>query len=112
MNQLVTTVRDQQWLAMVSEQKKSGLTIKAWCSENGISENKVLDLDEWLLNDIGKEEIEFLFEFSERRYDIASTIFCTLYRSEDWIKRLGNGADTESIVERATEYTLNSRKNQ
>ena len=39
MDQLVTTVRNQQWLAMVSEQKKSGLTIKAWCSENGISEN-------------------------------------------------------------------------
>lgn len=34
MDQLVTTVRDQQWLAMVSEQKKSGLTIKAWCSES------------------------------------------------------------------------------
>ena len=97
MNQLVTTVRDQQWLAMVSEQKKSGLTIKAWCSENGISENKVLDLDEWLLNDIGKEEIEFLFEFSERRYDIASTIFCTLYRSEDWIKRLGSVLATVQI---------------
>ena len=39
MDQFVTTVHDQQWLAMVSEQKKSGLTIKAWCSENGISEN-------------------------------------------------------------------------
>ena len=39
MDQLVTTVRDQQWHAMVSEQKKSGLTIKAWCSENGISKN-------------------------------------------------------------------------
>ena len=39
MDQLVTTFHDQQWLAMVSEQKKSGLTIKAWCSKNGISEN-------------------------------------------------------------------------
>ena len=24
---------------MVNEQKQSGLTVKAWCSENGISEN-------------------------------------------------------------------------
>ena len=39
MDQLVTTVRNQQWLAMESEQKKSGLTIKVWCSEKGISEN-------------------------------------------------------------------------
>lgn len=61
---------------------------------------KVLVLDEWLLNDLSKEEIEFLFELSERRYDISSTIFCTLYRTEDWIKRLGNGAYAESIVER------------
>ena len=61
---------------------------------------KVLVLDEWLLNDLSKEEIEFLFELSERRYDVSSTIFCTLYRTEDWIKRLGSGAYAESIVER------------
>ncbi len=61
---------------------------------------KVRVLDEWLLNDLSKEEIEFLFELSERRYDISSTIFCTLYRTEDWIKRLGSGAYAESIVER------------
>lgn len=61
---------------------------------------KVLVLDEWLLNDLSKDEVEFLFELSERRFDISSTIFCTLYRTEDWIKRLGNGAYAESIVER------------
>ena len=61
---------------------------------------KVLVLDEWLLNDLSKDEVEFLFELSERRFDITSTIFCTLYRTEDWIKRLGNGAYAESIVER------------
>ena len=61
---------------------------------------KVLVLDEWLLNDPSKKEIEFLFELSERRFDITSTIFCTLYRTEDWIKRLGSGAYAESIVER------------
>ena len=63
------------------------------------SEFKVLVLDEWLLNDLSKEEIEFLFELSERRYDVSMTIFCTLYRTEDWIKRLGSGAYAESIVE-------------
>ena len=39
MDQLVTTVREKQWLAMLGEQKESGLTIKDWCRENGISEN-------------------------------------------------------------------------
>ena len=31
MDQLVTTVRDYEWLTMIREQKASGLTIKAWC---------------------------------------------------------------------------------
>lgn len=47
-----------------------------------------------------KEDIEFIFELSERRFDTTSTIFCTLYRQEDWVKRLGGGSYAESIVER------------
>lgn len=39
MDQLVTTFREQQWLTMLNTQKHSGLTVKAWCEENGISEN-------------------------------------------------------------------------
>jgi len=39
MDQLVTTIRENQWLAMLEQQKHSGLTVKAWCNENGISEN-------------------------------------------------------------------------
>ena len=61
---------------------------------------KVLVLDEWLLDDLSKDEVGFLFELSERRFDTTSTIFCTLYSTEDWVKRLGKGAYAESIVER------------
>lgn len=61
---------------------------------------EVLVLDEWLISSLSKEGIEFLFELTERRYDCTSTIFCTLYKREDWIKRLGNGTYAESIVER------------
>lgn len=61
---------------------------------------KVLILDEWLIPDLSKEDIEFIFELSERRFDTTSTIFCTLYKQEDWVKRLGGGAYAESIVER------------
>lgn len=63
---------------------------------------KVLVLDEWLISDLSKEEIGFLFELSERRFDTTATIFCTLYRKEDWVKRLGGGAYAESIAERYT----------
>lgn len=39
MDQLVATVRDEQWLATVRNQKQSVLTIKDWCMEYGISDN-------------------------------------------------------------------------
>lgn len=61
---------------------------------------KVLILDEWLTKDISKAELEFLFELSERRYDNTSTIFCTLYPPEEWVRRLGKGTQAESIYER------------
>ena len=46
---------------------------------------KVLILDEWLIQDLSKDDIEFIFELSERHFDSASTVFCTLYRQEDWV---------------------------
>lgn len=65
----------------------------------------VLVLDEWLISDLAKDDLDFLFELSERRFDTTSTIFCTLYKREEWLKRLGGGAKAESIVER---YRYNS----
>ena len=44
----------------------------------------VLILDEWLMADLKKDDVAFLFELSERRFDRASTIFCTLYKTEEW----------------------------
>ena len=38
--------------------------------------------------------------YPELRYDSTSTIFCTLYKQEDWLMRLGGGARAESIIER------------
>lgn len=61
---------------------------------------KVLVLDEWLISDLSKADIEFLFELTERRFDSTSTIFCTLYKREDWVKRLGGTTYAESIMER------------
>lgn len=48
----------------------------------------------------GKAKVCNKFELSERRFDTTSTIFCTLYMQEDWVKHLGGGAYAESIVER------------
>ena len=70
-------------------------------TEPGISDwYDVLILDEWLMADLKKDDVAFLFELSERRFDRASTIFCTLYKKEEWIPRLGKGTFAESIYER------------
>lgn len=60
----------------------------------------VLILDEWLMADLKKDDVAFLFELSELRFDKASTIFCTLYKKDEWIPRLGKGTFAESIYER------------
>jgi len=60
----------------------------------------ILILDEWLIQDLSEDDVKFLFELSERRYDATSTVFCTLYKREDWVRHLGSGAYAESIVER------------
>ena len=60
----------------------------------------LLILDEWLVSDISDSALYFLFELMERRSDSTSTIFCTQYRKDDWIKRLGEGVQAEAIVDR------------
>lgn len=66
---------------------------------------QVLVLDEWLMPDLSKEDVEFILELTERRYDSTSTIFCTLYKREDWVMRLRGGTYAESIVERFAHNT-------
>ena len=61
---------------------------------------RLLLLDEWPLNDYSDEELHFLFELIERRYEEASTVFCTLYKVEDWHARLGGGVLADSIMDR------------
>lgn len=60
----------------------------------------LLILDEWLLEETSEAEQHFLFELIERRYDSASTIFCTQFRREDWHSRLGGGVHADAIMDR------------
>ena len=64
------------------------------------SNYRLLILDEWLTNAMTDDELSFLFELFERRYDCTSTIFCSLYDTSDWVARLGGGTRAESITER------------
>lgn len=60
----------------------------------------LLILDEWLINTMSEEEIEFIFELVERRYQCKSTIFCTQYKIESWHTRLGGGVHADAIMDR------------
>lgn len=65
----------------------------------------MLVLDKWLIPELSKADVEFLLELTEWRFDSTSTIFCTLYKREDWVKRLRRGTYAESIVERFAHNT-------
>jgi len=57
----------------------------------------ILILDEWLIQDLSEDDVKFLFELSERRYDATSTVFCTLYKREDWVRRLAEHMPSPSL---------------
>jgi DNA replication protein DnaC len=66
----------------------------------------LLVLDEWLMEDLTSAEQHFFFELMERRYNLASTIFCTQYRKADWHTRLGGGAHADAILDRIVHNTV------
>ena len=47
-----------------------------------------------------EEDLKFLFEIIERRYDSGSTIYCTQFRKSDWHQRLGGGVHADAIMDR------------
>lgn len=67
---------------------------------NRFARYDLLIIDEWLMEDLSEEEEHFIFELIERRYDSTSTIFCTQYRRDDWLTRLGSNVHAEAITDR------------
>jgi DNA replication protein DnaC len=65
-----------------------------------------LVLDEWLIEELNSDEQHFFFELMERRYNVASTVFCTQYRKQDWHARLGGGAHADAILDRIVHNTV------
>ena len=57
-------------------------------------------LNEWLIDSMNEQEIEFIFELVERRYQNKSTIFCTQFKIESWHTRLGGGVHADAIMDR------------
>lgn len=63
----------------------------------------MLILDEHLIDKPTTEQMHFLLELTERRYDSSSTIFCSQYPVDEWHRRMGGGAHAESIMDRKCE---------
>ena len=66
----------------------------------------LLILDEWLIDDLSRQQEHFLFELIERRYTDRSTVFCTQYRIEDWHTRLGGGIHADAIIDRIVNNSI------
>ena len=59
----------------------------------------LLVIDEWLLDDPDESTRSMLLELLERRYDQASTVFCTHDVRGDWHQRLATGRPRRLLAE-------------
>ena len=91
-------IRMPDMLAYRSEKMDAGWPEKKVL--NKYAAYKVLILDEHLIDKPTKEQMHFLLELTERRYDSSSTIYCSQYGIEDWHRRMGGGAHAESVLDR------------
>ncbi|TFC42648.1 ATP-binding protein [Cryobacterium shii] len=66
----------------------------------------LLVIDEWLLDEPDESTRSMLLELLERRYDQASTVFCTQYAQKDWHQRLGSGVHADAIMDRIVHNTI------
>ena len=66
----------------------------------------LLVIDEWLLDHPDESMRSMLLELLERRYDSASTVFCTQYAKKDWHQRLGSGLHADAIMDRIVHNTI------
>ena len=66
----------------------------------------LLVIDEWLLDEPNESTRSMLLELLERRYDQASTVFCTQYAQKRWHQRLGSGVHADAITARIVHNTI------
>ena len=75
-----------------------------------LSNYHLLIIDEWLLDIPSEQEDKYLLEIFERRYDQWPTIFCSQYKTSEWLPRLGGGVVADAIMDRIVHnaMTINS----
>lgn len=91
-------VRMPDMLAYRAEKLSAGWAEKKVL--NKYAAYKVLVVDEFLIDKPTTDQMHFLLELTERRYDSSSTIFCSQYPTDEWHRRMGGGAHAESVMDR------------
>lgn len=66
----------------------------------------LLIIDEWLADNPSDQEVKYLLEIFEKRYDTRPTIFCTQRRVSDWHIRLGGGIMADAILDRIVHNSI------
>ena len=100
----VRYIRVPDLLELRSEAILQGKGISKLVSK--FSSYNLLVLDEWLLQELSDDEVRFIFELTEKRYDCHSTIFCTQYKVSDWHTRLGGGTMADAILDRIVHKSI------
>ena len=66
---------------------------------------KLLVIDEWLINDLTQDDIQFLFELFEIRYDNLQ-LFLFVSIKADWPTRFGGSLHADSIMDRIVHNSI------
>jgi DNA replication protein DnaC len=91
---------EENWLASVDKAGGKEKFLRKYSSYN------LLVIDEWLLDPPTESLRGMLLELLERRYDSASTVFCTQYAKKDWHQRLGGDVHADAIMDRIVHRTI------
>lgn len=66
----------------------------------------LLILDEWLLQELSDDDVRFIFELTEKRYDCHSPCFALSIKVSDWHTRLGGGTMADAILDRIVHKSI------
>lgn len=91
---------EEAWVQAADKPQGQAKLLKKYASFS------LLVIDEWLLDSPNESMRSMLLELLERRYDTASTVFCTQYAKKDWHQRLGSGVHADAIMDRIVHNTI------
>lgn len=106
---MTSKIRKENWIKIIEERNRSGLSVKDWCFQNHINETSyyywLKKIRSSIINESGSQESAFvpLIPIKQKKvcavdvpdYKVASTI---VIKSGDVIIELGNNATEEMIL--------------